>query len=392
MTSTIKVQTTQVPVDPEMIDLGVGQPALTLLPLDLIHQAAELRFAQRNPEFLQYGAEQGDGYLRLELASFLSQGYGFPVDPWDLFMTSGASMGLDLFCTLFAQPGDTVFVEEPSYFLALRIFADHNLRPVAIPVDENGLVIEAVEEALVRVRPAFFYTIPTYQNPSGYSLSQARRERLVELSQVYDFLIVADEVYHFLNYTGQPPKALAGYTAHGNVISVGSFSKILAPGLRLGWIQAEPERVNRFVTCGLLDSGGGLNPFTSSIVRGILENGGLTRNIERLCATYGARLQVLNSALSRYLPEAAYSLPQGGYFFWVRLPDHLNASELLARAEAHKVSFRPGVRFSSQGGLHDFIRLCFAFYEPDLLEQGVLRLSEAVKSTPPTSIEKSTKL
>ncbi len=379
MPSAIKVQTMQVPVDPEVIDLGVGQPHLSLLPLELIRQAAEQCLGQTDREFLQYGAEQGDGYLRLELAKFLSTGYGFAVDPAELFISSGASMGLDLVCTLFTRPGDTVFVEEPSYFLALRIFADHNLRPVAVPVDQEGLVIDAVEEELLKARPAFLYTIPTYQNPSGYTLSQKRRERLVELSNEYDFLIVADEVYHFLSYGSRPPQAFAGYTAHGNVISLGSFSKILAPGLRLGWVQTEAERVNRFVTCGLLDSGGGLNPFTSAIVRGVLESGGLQRNIEKLCSVYDSRLQVLGQALERYLPGVSYSRPQGGYFFWARLPEGRDASELMGAAMRHKVSFRPGVRFSSREGLHSWMRLCFAFYEPDRLEQGVMRLRDALQ-------------
>jgi len=377
ITSTL-VQTTQVPVDPQVIDLGVGQPHLSLLPLELIRQSAELRFSQNDPEFLQYGAEPGDGYLRIDLAKFLSQGYGFQVDPANLFITSGASMGLDLICTLFTRPGDVIFVEEPSYFLALRIFADHRLRPIPIPIDENGLVIAALEEALKTVHPAFLYTIPTYQNPSGYTLSQARRERLVALSQEHNFLGVADEVYHFLSYSTQPPTALAGASSQGNVISVGSFSKILAPGLRLGWIQTEADRVMKFASSGLLDSGGGLNPFTSAIVRGVLESHGLEANIAHLRSVYQDRLQALAGALQRYLPEASFSLPQGGYFFWVRLPDEMDAAKLLDCAAAHKVSFRPGVRFSSQSGLTNWMRLCFAFYEADQLEEGVRRLKACI--------------
>ena len=127
-------------IDPAVIDLGVGQPQFSLLPIDLIHRAAERHFAQNDANFLQYGAEQGDGYLLRELARFLTQEYGFPVQPETLFITNGASSGLDLTCTLFTRPGDTIFVEEPSYFLAMQIFADHHLRVVPIPIDEHGMV------------------------------------------------------------------------------------------------------------------------------------------------------------------------------------------------------------------------------------------------------------
>lgn len=370
---------TQIQIPSGFIDLGIGDPQLSLLPIELIRQGAENCFAQNDPSFLQYGAEQGNGYFRLTLAKFLSAGYGSPVEPESLFVTSGVSSGLDLICTLFTQPGDTIFVEEPTYFLALRIFADHGLRLVPIPTDEEGLVLDALEEKLAEIRPKFLYLIPAFQNPSGHTLTQERRERLVELCQERDFLIVADEVYHFLNYSLQPPKAFAAYSGVRNVISLGSFSKILAPGLRLGWMQAELSRIERLVTCGLLDSGGGMNPFTSAIVRGIIENGELEKHILSLKTTYSARLATMDAALRRYLPGARYTIPQGGYFFWLRLPRDADAEELLTKANEFKVSFRPGIRFSSQGGLRQYVRLSFSFYESQEIEEGVKRLRQTLE-------------
>ncbi len=380
MDNSFRVQTTQMHVDPNVIDLGVGQPQLDLLPLQRIRKAAEMRFAQNNPDFLQYGAEPGDGYLRNALASLLSKGYGFPVDMDTIFITNGASLGLDLICTLYTRPGDLVFVEEPSYFLALRIFADHHLQPVAIPVDEDGLMIEALEAALEKMHPALLYTVPTFQNPSGCTLSQERRQRLASLSLQHDFMIIADEVYHFLNYTRQPPTALAGFASQGNIFSLGSFSKILAPGLRLGWIQTAAPRVKALASCGLLDSGGGMNPFTSAIVRGLLETGELEANIEELRTVYGHRLAVLDAALHTELPDSHFQTPQGGFFIWLRLPGRLNAREFLPRAEAFRVSYKPGEAFSSRGKLHDYVRLCFAFYEAEKLAEGVNRLKKALDS------------
>ena len=197
-------------------------------------------------------------------------------------MTAGASQALDLICTLYTQPGDVVFVEEPSYFLALRIFADHRLRVVGVPTDAEGLRIDALEELLRQQRPAFLYTIPTHQNPAGFTLPLARRRRLVELAQQHGFLVVADEVYHLLSYGAPPPPPLASWAATGAVLALGSFSKILAPGLRLGWLQAAPEHIHRLVTSGLLDSGGGLNPFTSGLVRVALERGWQEEHLGRL--------------------------------------------------------------------------------------------------------------
>jgi 2-aminoadipate transaminase len=379
MESDSAVFITQMHDDPAVIDLGVGQPHVSLLPMESIRQAAELRFAQNDASFLQYGAEQGDGFLRRGLARFLTEQYGLPVAAQDFFITNGASLGLDLTCTLFARPGDTIFVEEPSYFLALRIFTDHHLRVVPVPIDENGLVVAALEQELKKARPTFLYTIPTFQNPSGTTLSEERRARLAQLSREHGFLIVADEVYHLLNFSAQLPPPFAAYTGQGNIISLGSFSKILAPGLRLGWIQTDPQRAKAFAGCGLLDSGGGLNPFTSAVVRGLLEDGWLKANIARLCATYQARAAAMDAALRSFIPGAVYQVPRGGYFFWVLLPGGRDARALLKRAEEFKVSFRPGVRFSSQGALQDYARLCFVYYEADQLAEGIARLGRALE-------------
>jgi 2-aminoadipate transaminase len=201
----------------------------------------------------------------------------------------------------------------------------------------------------------------------------------VSLSRQHDFLVVADEVYHFLSYSDQPPKPFAADTKTGDIISLGSFSKILAPGLRLGWMQANAKIIQRCVNSGLLDSGGGMNPFTSAIVCSVLETGGLEQNITKLIATYRTRVAVMDTALQRHLPGIEYTLPRGGYFFWLHLPKGINASELQRRAEAFKVGFRPGALFSCQGGMQDYIRLSYVFYEPDELEQGIMRIKQSLE-------------
>ena len=378
MTNYIPISQTYVP--PGMIDLGVGTPDFVHLGHDMLLRAAEACFARNDPRFLQYGTEQGHGYFRIALAKLLSREYGFPVDPDSLFVTNGISNALDMICAFFTRPGDTIFVEEPTYFLALRIFADHDLRIVPIQTDENGLVIADLEEKLAGVQPKLLYIIPTFQNPGGATLSQARRERLVGLSQEYDFLIVADEVYHFLNYSDQGIKPFAAYTDLETVISLSSFSKILAPGLRLGWLQAHPDKIKPLISNGLMDSGGGLNPFTSAIVLELIEAGDLEENIAGLIATYRSRLAVMDTALRRELPQAIFKTPQGGFFFWVCLPG-VDGGELREKARAFNVGFRQGALFSSQGGMRDYIRLCYTFYDEEKIEEGVRRLKKCLDSS-----------
>jgi len=363
---------TNIPVG--TIDLGIGNPGSDLLPLELLHQAADTYFSSSDRRSLQYGREQGDGYFCSALADFLTAASGDRVDPDLLFVTTGASSALDLLCTLYTHPGDTIFVEEPTYFLALRIFEDHGLRVVSIPMDTDGLSLDSLDEQLSASLPKFIYTVPTFQNPSGLTLSPARREKLVERAQRYNFLVIADEVYQLLAYTQTPPPAFAAFTESvEQVISVNSFSKILAPGLRLGWVQAHATVIQRLAGCGLLDSGGGLNPFTSAIVRWLVESGGLEKNIAALRQEYTDRLVALDSALRQYLPAAKYTLPRGGFFFWVRLPG-VNTVELRPLAQKLKVDFRPGTLFSSRVGLGDYLRLGFCFYAPATLEEGVRRL------------------
>ena len=380
---TTPFSTIQNQVPPDVIDLGLGDPPLSLLPLDLIREAAQLRLSQDDNSFLQYGAEQGDERFRLALAGFLSKGYSFKVSPESIFVTNGISNALDLICTLFTQAGDTIFVEEPTYFLALRIFEDHHLNLVSIDTDENGPVIESLEEKLAEFQPKFLYLIPTFQNPTGATMSQEQRERLLQLAELHGFIIVADEVYHLLSYTSfarRPPKSFAASIDAENVISLGSFSKILAPGLRLGWLQAHPEKIKRFNTSGLLDSSGGLNPFTSAIVRQVIESGGLENNINKLINIYRARLQVMNAVLEQHLPNVQYSVPGGGYFFWLHLPEKIDTRELRKSAQFFKVDFRPGTLFSSKNGLKNQMRLCFVHYETDQIEEGILRLRQCLES------------
>jgi len=375
----LKIITSNFDIPPDRIDLSIGQPGTSLLPLAALAQAAEHCLTRDNSYILAYGAEQGNWYFHNALAGFLSEQYKLSVDPDHLFTTTGISQGLDFICKLFTRPGDTVFVENPTYSLALGIFADHHLNLVGLPMDKEGLIIEALEEKLAHQKPVLLYTIPTFHNPTGCSFSAPRRKKLVQLSQEYNFLIVADEVYQLLAYTGAPPSPMAKYTEAATVLSLGSFSKILAPGLRLGWIQTHPDLMKRLTTNGVVCSGGGLNPFTSAIVQSAIELGLQEKQLAHLKEVYLQRKNALNTSLRRNLPDSVSFLePDGGFFTWLQLPQHVDTEKLLPQAHKHDVSFAPGSFFSPQRDLKNYLRLSFAYYEEPELVEGAKRLAAVI--------------
>lgn len=374
------VESGQFQTDPGVIDLGIGQPQLELLPRSLMRQASELLLSEPDMTPLNYGHGKGDGRFRLALAQFLEQGYGVPVSPDLLMATNGCSGALHLIAHKLAQPGDTVLVEEPTYFLAHKIFSDRGLKLVGVPMKEDGVCLESLEAAVARHRPKFFYTIPVYQNPSGITLSQSKRAALVELARTRNFLIVADEVYQLLGYGQPPPPPMAAWLESDVVFSVGSFSKILAPGLRLGWIQSSPRHLDNLLDCGLLRSGGGLNHFVGCLVRHVLSEGLQARFLADLRAIYAGRLEAMDRALTELGPLVSYRKPEGGYFFWVRLPEQFDPTASEAQAREIGVGYRTGDRFSSEGKLGNYVRLCFARYEEPELTNGVARLGELIQT------------
>ncbi|MDG1859375.1 MAG: PLP-dependent aminotransferase family protein [Emcibacteraceae bacterium] len=361
------------------INFGIGQPSSDLLPLPIIQQATDAFLKDAHPLDLNYGSSAGDARFTQALAEFLTREYGAKTDSSSLMVTNGNSQALDFVCTVFTKPGDTVFVEEPSYFLAFQILADHGLNIVGIPIDENGVVIEAVEEALKYHKPTFIYTIPSFHNPTGYTMSAERRSELVALSQSHDFLIVADEVYQMLNFYEAAPKAFGTMISSGTIISMGSFSKILSPALRLGWIQTSPLLMEKAHESGMINSGGSLNHFTSHIARYALELGLLEAHLAHLRVALGKRSEAMDGALNCFLGNTLqWQRPKGGYFFWLALPEGMDADDFHSMAGEYDIGFQPGSRFSSRGDLKHFLRLSFSHYSEDDIHDGVERLSKLI--------------
>ncbi len=366
---------------PGCLNLGIGQPSGDLTPPALLAELGARFFGRAAPADLNYGPPRGDPRFVEAVARFAGRAYGVEVDPATVFLTAGNSQALDLVCERFTRPGDAVLVEEPSYFLAFRILLDRGLRIVPVPVDGDGLVLDALEAAIARWRPALVYTIPSFNNPTGRTLSRARRERLADLSREHGFVVAADEVYQLLAYDGAPPPAMATLVDRGRVISMGSFSKILAPALRVGWLQAAAPELERVLASGWVNSGGAVNHLGSHLVREALESGLLEAHLDRLRAALRARRDAMHAALGEHLADLArWEVPGGGYFFWLTLASGLATAPLKPGALAAGTGFMPGDAFSAEGAFTDALRLCFAHHGEAELRESVARLGAVLRA------------
>ena len=376
---------------PWPIRLNKGHPTPRLLPVDEIRAAIGGLPDETAVAMLKYPlGGGGDLAFRAALARFLGRRYGFPVAVEELVATSGISLSLAMVCQLFAATGELVVCSDPTYFLARDIFASARLKVHGIAIDRHGLRVDLLEAQLrAGLRPTLLYCIPSFHNPTGVNLAPARAERLVELAESHDFLVVADEPYTLLHFDAAPPPCMMSFDrGRGRVLSLGTFTKILAPGLRAGWVHGAPALIERFLGHGALVSGGALSPVAYAAIHRLLDNGFLDRNVDRLRAVYGERAQVLTRALREEIADTRFYEPRGGYFFWLRLGDRYDGSRLAEAARARGVEITPGSRCAIDRDLGQYVRLCFALYESDQLRRGVTRLAEAVRAVAHQSRER----
>lgn len=356
------------------VKLSVGQPGMNMLPLDIFQKGLEYLNSVTDPRLLQYGDIPGYTAFRAALATFLESEYKEKVEPTDLFVTQGVTGALAFYCSLFTHTGSTVFVEEPTYFLAINIFKqDFRLNVVSVPMTSTGIDLEALEQALINDKstaPKFLYTIPCFHNPTSYTLTHEKRQLLAKLADKYNFHIVADEVYQML-YFGDAKPSLPMCYYSDKAISIGSFSKILAPALRLGWIQCRNKEIfNVFLGCGQMDSSGGNSPITQALVHGIIKSNSLFENIEKdksiLAFNCKELAHEVREQLSKYVE---FIEPTGGYFLWLKLRAPFTASKILENVA--DVTFVPGTRFSAHGACNDYIRLSFSYYAKEDFVYGI---------------------
>lgn len=364
---------TQLTVPTDRLELGIGQPDPALLPVELFQHL------QADAAALAYGAPAGDGRFRNALAAWLQDQGIDDVSGEQLMVSNGSSNALSLLCSQLARPGDTVLVDDPTYFIARQLLAEQGLKLVPVPADDDGLDPQALARLIEQHRPAFCYCIPTFQNPGGGTYTSARRAALVEIARHTGCPLVADEVYQLLYFDQPPPPPLASFSDTAPVYSIGSFSKILAPGLRLGWIQAAPTLLAQLSQAAVLNSGGGFNPFGAHLIQPLLETGMLSRHLAQVRATLANRCATLVNALHRELGDRlVFECPQGGYFIWASWADGADSETRLAEALAAGVGYLPGARFSDDPDNAAALRLCFAFYNDSQLEAAASRLARAL--------------
>ena len=365
-------------------EFNFGQPDPDLLPLDAMRRAPSAALDTFGADMLGYGAPEGAWPLLAWIQARVGSHEHIDVGLDECIGTAGNSDAIDQVCTLFTEPGDVVLVESPTYHLGLRILQDHGLALEAVPVDADGLSIEALEARLADLArsgrsPRLLYTIPTFHNPTGVSLSPERRRTLIDLAVRHGFLILEDDVYRELAYDGPAPPSLFSLAPRGVVLRMGSFAKALAPGLRLGWLNCSAEQARRFTDGGLRDSGGAPNFTAAMMVAALCQSGDFDRHVARLRQAYRERRDALAAALAAHLPPGCtFTTPRGGYFIWIELPSHIDGDLLLDRARSHRVSFVPGGRACIDGRGRHCVRLAFSLMKPDALAEGARRLAAAI--------------
>ncbi len=366
-----------------VIDLAWGQPDPSLLPVDEMRRAGEIALDEFGWEMLDYGAEAGAGPLLDFLRARIERTEGRTLAPDQIITTAGISDALDQICTFRTQPGDTVLIEAPTYHLAVKILRDHLLDIVPIPTDEEGLRVNDLQAILAELKhagkhPKFLYTIPTFHNPTGVSLSEGRRRGLIKVAAQENLLLVEDDVYRELAYDEPAPPSLWSLAPDGVVLRMGSFAKSFAPGVRLGFLTGSKEFLSRMTGGGLRDSGGGVNHFTAMLLGAACRAGLYDSQIEKLRAAYRERRDVLAETVRAELPLAEFIKPGGGFFIWLYFPDNVDTQVLRAYAPEHGVDFVHGARFFVEGGGTNALRLAFSLYPPHELQEATKRLRRAL--------------
>jgi len=374
---------TQNDLRPGFVELAYGEPDPVLLPVDAVRRAAAAALDRGGPAAIAYGSDEGPPVLRAALAERITAHEGVPVSADEIVVTGGNSQALEQALTVFTGPGDVVFVESPTYNLALATMRDHPVEIVGLPHDAKGLDVEALAGAIAALRaegrrPRLLYTVATFHNPTGVSLSNQRRAALVALARREDLIVVEDDVYRELAYDGEAPPSLWSLDPEAPILRLGTFSKSLTPGLRVGWATGRTDLRERFIAAGMVESGGCPSQFAAALAGELLAAGDYEGHIAHLRATYRSRRDALAGALREHLPAGCdFVLPTGGYFIWLALPPGVTATALTPHAEHREVSFIPGSRFSTSGE-DGHVRLAFSLYDEEALAEGARRLAAAI--------------
>uniref|UniRef100_A0A1A9WBP6 Aminotransferase class I/classII large domain-containing protein n=1 Tax=Glossina brevipalpis TaxID=37001 RepID=A0A1A9WBP6_9MUSC len=390
----------------DVVNLSIGAPGTDLLEncCEIFQKATEHRLKiekERNCSLLfQYGPTSGNYEARSAIAKYFGEMYKSVVNCEDIFITSGATQGLHMVLSTLIDLNGYVFVDEVTYMIGLDVIRQfHNLKIIPVCLNDDGVDLQQLEH-FVKANHfksknkefwALYYTTPTFHNPTGILFSDSVCQNLIKLARKYDFLITCDDVYNILHYNDdddEPPKRLFAYDDcndkdyKGHVLSNGSFSKIIGPGIRLGWIEAPPRIKTLLDNSGVASSGGCLNNYTSCIVASLFELNLAQKHICYLYETYKERMLAACEILKANLPKDCNMLePKGGYFIWIRLPERRNAAEFLEMCiKEEKIVFIAGPRFAvASGQAVNCLRLAIAFHTKERIKDAALRICQALK-------------
>ena len=368
---------------PEVVSLAGGMPNLNDLPLESLAETAKSLILTSGAQALQYGSGQGWEPLREQLVSVMTYDGIIGADPDDVVITTGSQQALDLMAELFINAGDVVLAESPSYVGALGCFRARQADVVHVDMDEDGLIPEALEETIRRLKSAgraikFLYTIPNFQNPAGVTLTLERRQRIAEICMREHVLILEDNPYGLLGFHSDPLPAIHSFSPEG-VVYLGSVSKMFAPGMRIGWALA-PHAIRAKLI--LASEAAILSPgmFGQMFLSSYLNNYDWYGQVKVYRAMYAERCKAMLDALDEYMPECSWTKPVGGFYTWVTLPEGLNARSMLPRAVKAQVAYVSGTAFYYDGRGTDHMRLSFCYPEPDRIREGIRRLAGVVNA------------
>jgi len=367
----------------DLISLAAGLPAPELYPLEQATEIANQVLAREGDMLLRWCAIEGYPPLRRLLAEQMG------LSPSEILITTGSQQGLYLLARALLAPGDFVVVEAPTYLGALQVFRAAGARLIGVPLDGGGMDVEMLENMLARTPPKLIYTLPTFQNPAGATMGLKRRRRLLELAYRYRVPLIEDDPYSLLRYEGEALPPLKTLDTHGYVIYLSTFSKVLFPGLRVGWLAA-PQRVIEHLS----QMKQMIDMFTNSLAQAVVyqfcQRGFLESHLERVREEYRQRRDIMVEALRHHCPKVEFAEPEGGYFIWCRLERGLTARELLREALRERVSFLTGELFYPDGRGGEEIRLTFTSQPPDAIAEGIKRLGRALRRLKREAVEEAT--
>ncbi len=372
---------------PDVISFAGGLPAPEVFPVEQFREASNYVLEHFGTQSLQYGPTEGYRPLREMIARHTSR-FSVEVAAENILITAGSQQALDFIGRLFINRGDYIVVESPTYLGAIQAWNAYGAQYIPVRADEHGMIVDELEAAL-RIGPKFIYILPNFQNPSGSTLSLERRRQLVEIADRRGVPIIEDDPYGQLRYEGEhlPPvvaldseyRGPNGVHYSGNVIYLSTFSKLLAPGLRLGWVIAPPEVIQKLV---MTKQAADLHTssFNQYVAFEVAKGGFLNEHVKKIRATYKERRDMMIEMMEEMFPAGVtWRKPQGGMFLWGILPEGMDSSEVLKRAVKKKVAFVPGEAFHPTGGGRNTLRLNFSYSSPETIREGITRLGIALK-------------